>query len=103
MDTRPSNGIGHSADVRIALAVNGHVFSVAELGPSFVVLRNPIPHPPADAELTLSIDGYERRWRVKLIDGIQAGGGDTRFRSCVGNGNSTSTAKTLPARSESDG
>jgi hypothetical protein len=89
MDTRPTTGSGHSADVRIALAVNGHVFSVAELGPGFVVLRNPIPHPPADAELTLSIDGYERRWRVELIDGIQAGGGDTRFRSTSGHGDST--------------
>jgi hypothetical protein len=89
MDTRPTTGIGHSADVRIALAVNGHVFSVAKLGPGFVVLRNPIAHPPADAELTLSIDGYERRWRVELIDGIVPGGGDTRFRSYSGHVNST--------------
>lgn len=82
MDTRRTTTGGHSADVRIALAVNGHVFSVAKLGPGFVVLRNPTPHPPAEAELTLSIDGYERRWRVELIDGIVPGGGDTRFRSC---------------------
>ncbi|MBO0697817.1 MAG: hypothetical protein J2P46_05455 [Zavarzinella sp.] len=81
MDTRPTTGGGHSADVRIALAVNGHVFSVAKLGPGFVVLRNPVAHPPAEAELTLSIDGYERRWRVELIDGIVPGGGDTRFRN----------------------
>jgi len=71
----------HSADVLIGLAVNGHVFSVAKLGPGFVVLRNPIAHPPAEAELTLLIDGYERRWKVELIDGIVPGGGDTRFRS----------------------
>jgi hypothetical protein len=89
MDTRKTTGSGHSADVRIALAVNGHVFSVAELGPGFVVLRNPVPHPPADAELTLSIDGDERRWRVELIDGIRAGGGDTRFRSTSGHVNGT--------------
>jgi len=82
MDTRRTTRGGHSADVRIALAVHGHVFSVAELGPGFVVLRNPISPPPADAELTLSIDGYERRWRVELIDGIVPGGGDTRFCSC---------------------
>lgn len=81
MDTRSTTGGGHSADVRIDLAVNGHVFSVAELGPDFVVLRNPVAHPPAEAELTLSIDGYERRWRVELIDGIVPGGGDTRIRS----------------------
>jgi hypothetical protein len=89
MDTRNATGSGHWADVRIDLAVNGHVFSVAELGPGFVVLRNPIRHPPAEAELTLSIDGYERRWRVELIDGIRAGGGDTRFRSTSGHVNDT--------------
>ena len=83
MDTRKTT-TGHSADVRIALAVNGHVFSVAELGPDFVVLRNPIPHPPAEAELSLSIDGHEERWRVDLIDGILPGVGDTRFRGCAG-------------------
>ena len=82
MDNRKPTSGGHSADVRMSLAVNGHVFSVAELGPNFVVLRNPVAHPPAEAELTLSIDGYERRWRVELVDGILAGGGDTRFRSC---------------------
>lgn len=80
----------HSADVRNALAVNGHVFSVAELGPDFVVLRNPIPHPPAEAGLSLSIDGHEERWRVELIDGIVADGGDTRFRSWAGQVNGTS-------------
>lgn len=84
MDTRTQTAIGHSADVRIALAVNGHVFSVAKLGPDFFVLRNPTPHPPAEAELSLSIDGQEERWRVDLFEGIAAGGGDTRFRSCGG-------------------
>jgi hypothetical protein len=87
MDIRNTTRGGHSADVRIALAVNGYVFSVAKLGPDFVVLRNPIPHPPGEAELSLSIDGQEERWRVELIDGIRGGGGDTRFRNCAGDGN----------------
>jgi hypothetical protein len=90
MDTRSTTRGGHSADVRIALAVNGHVFSVAKLGPDFVVLRDPIPHPPAEAELSLSIDGHEDRWRVELIDGIVAGGGDTRIRRRSGHVNGTS-------------
>jgi hypothetical protein len=79
----------HSADVRIELTVNGHVFLVAKLGPDFVVLRNPIAHPPAEAELMLAIDGDVRRWRVELIDGIVPGGGDTRFRSCSGHVNAS--------------
>jgi hypothetical protein len=79
----------HSADVRIELTVNGHVFSVAALGPNFVVLRNPVAHPSGEAELSLSIDGHEERWRVELIDGILPGGGDTRFRSLSGHVNGT--------------
>ncbi len=79
----------HSADVRIELTVNGQVFSVASLGPNFAVLRNPVAHPPGEAELMLSIDGHEERWRVELIDGILAGGEDTRFRSCSGHVNGT--------------
>jgi hypothetical protein len=91
MGTRKTT-TGHSAEVRIALAVNGHVFSVAELGPNFVVLRNPIPHPPAEAELSLSIDGHEERWPVELIDGIVPGSGDTRFRSCSGRVNGSASS-----------
>jgi hypothetical protein len=55
-----------------------------------VVLRDPIPHPPAEAELSLSIDGHEDRWRVELIDGIVAGGGDTRIRRRSAHVNGTS-------------
>jgi hypothetical protein len=91
METGNATCRSHSADVRIALAVNGYVFSVAKLGPDFVVLRNPLPHPPAEAELSLSIDGHEERWRVDLIDGIVPGGGDTRFRSCAGQVNRTAS------------
>ena len=73
----------------MALAVNGHVFSVAKLGPDFVVLRNPIAHGPAEAVLSLSIDGNEERWSVELVDGIVADGGDVRIRSCAGHVNGT--------------
>jgi hypothetical protein len=47
--------------------------AVAQLGPDFLVLRNPTDHPPADGEITVSIDGHESRWRVHLKDGIKAG------------------------------
>jgi hypothetical protein len=68
MDAR--NGLSHSAEVRIQLAVNGHMFSVAELGPGFVVLRDAIDHPPARANITMSIDGQTSQWQVDLVDGI---------------------------------
>ena len=56
----------------MSLAVNGHVFSIAAMSPGRVVLRDAIDHPPAEGEITLSIDGVRQQWRVHLIDGIVA-------------------------------
>jgi hypothetical protein len=67
--------------------VNGSVMPVAQLGPEFLVLRSPVDHPPCEAEITLSIDGRERRWLVHLINGIQAGERKTAIARCSdGNG-----------------
>ena len=66
--TRSTNG--HSADVRMQLFVNGRVLKIAQLGPRFLMLDQPIEHPPAEAEIQMSIDGKEERWRVRLPDGI---------------------------------
>jgi hypothetical protein len=74
---------GHSTEVRIHLSVNGHVFSVAQLGPGFVVLRDATDHPPTAAEVRLSIDGDETRWPVEVVDGIVAGQRKTRIRRGV--------------------
>jgi hypothetical protein len=73
---------GHSTDVRIQLCVNGYTLAVAQLGPDFLVLKNPLDHPPAEAEITMSIDGHESRWKVHLVDGIGAGQRKTRIRPC---------------------
>lgn len=54
------------------LSVDGHVFVIGQLGPNFVILDDPIDHPPAEGEITLRIDGRERRWSVQLPSGIQA-------------------------------
>ena len=61
------------------LSVNGHVFQIGQLGPDFIILREPVDHPPADGEITFSIDGRERRWFVRLPDGIAADSRDTRI------------------------
>jgi hypothetical protein len=61
---------GYSADVRMELRLNGHVLKVGQLGPSFLILSEPVNHPPAEAELMLSIDNRERRWKVFLPNGI---------------------------------
>jgi hypothetical protein len=73
---------GHSADVRIDLCVNGHILSVAQLGPGYVILKEPCEHPPARGEIALAVDGQERRWHVQLADGITAGKSKTRIIPC---------------------
>ncbi|MHB1426147.1 MAG: hypothetical protein ACYC3I_23535 [Gemmataceae bacterium] len=72
----------HSADVRIYLHVNGSVLPVAQLGPSFLVLRRSSDHPPCEAEISLSIDGDEKRWTVHLTNGIQVGRRKTAITPC---------------------
>lgn len=54
------------------LQINGHVFAIGQLGPDFLVLRDPVDYPPGDGEITVSIDGDVRRWSVQLPDGITA-------------------------------
>jgi len=62
----------HSADVQMHLSVNGHIVSIGHLGPDYLILDDPIDHPPADAQVFLAIDGEERRWQVRLVDGLSA-------------------------------
>lgn len=54
------------------LCVNGYTLPIAQLGPDFLILKNPTDHPPTDTEIALSIDGHEDRWTVHLVDGITA-------------------------------
>ena len=63
---------GHSADVQIQLNVNGFALAVGQLGPEFLILREPADHPPADGEIVMSIDGKVRRWHVHLPEGISS-------------------------------
>ena len=74
---------GYSADVSIQLYVNGHVLPVAQLGPDFLILRTPVDHPPADAEIRMSIDGDESRWPVRLVNGIAAEQVKIRIARCA--------------------
>jgi hypothetical protein len=74
--------LGHSAVVNMVLRVNGHVLPIAQMGPDFLVLTQPINHPPADAEITLSIDGVATRWPVRLEHGLYAGERRTAITRC---------------------
>ncbi len=55
------------------LRLNGSTLPISQMGPDFLVLKQPVDHPPADAEITLRIDDSESRWRVHLVEGISIG------------------------------
>lgn len=73
---------GHSAEVRMELRLNGRVLPIAQLGPDFLILTDPVNHPPTEAEIALSIDGHESRWPVHLDDGLSASQARTRISRC---------------------
>lgn len=84
----PNHSYGsYSADVQMELTVNGRIFSVGQLGPDFLVLDDPVDHPPADGEMMVSIDGRVKRGPVRLPEGVSASEGWTRIADCPrGNG-----------------
>lgn len=53
------------------LLVNGLVLPIAQLGTNFLVLEKAVKHPPADADILVRIDGDEKRWTVRLPEGLQ--------------------------------
>lgn len=67
---REATKTGHSADVRMLLFLRDESYPIAQMGPDFFILAAPFAHPPTDAELMVSIDGSERRWKVRLPAGI---------------------------------
>jgi hypothetical protein len=84
MSTASQKSNGHSAEVRMELRVNGLVLPIAQLGRNFLVLENPIEHPPVDAEIGMWIDGREDLWPVRLANGIQAGQRKISISRCPG-------------------
>jgi hypothetical protein len=57
---------GHSADVQIALHINGHSIRVAKMGPRRLYLSTPQMLSAPTGEVVMHVDGHERRWRVRL-------------------------------------
>jgi hypothetical protein len=79
MSTANQNQGGYSADVRMHLSVGGRILPIAQLGPDFIILDNPVDQPPASGEIVLRIDGGARLWPVHLPDGISADKPETRI------------------------
>jgi len=89
---KPPKYQGHSADVQMHLYVGGRVLPIAQLGPGFITLRNPIDLPPVEAEISLSIDGNVERWRVQLPEGISTQKQETKTEPCPSNSSGSAVA-----------
>ncbi len=63
---------GHSAQVGIELRLDGHVLPVAQAGGDRLIFDEPTRLPRSEAELAISVDGRERRWRVRPLPGQDA-------------------------------
>ena len=69
MQSISSSG-GHSSRVEMRLVLLGAALRVAQLGPDYLLLEQPIDHPPTEAEFLFSVDAAQRQWRVSLPEGI---------------------------------
>lgn len=64
------------------LLLNGNSIRIEQMGPDFLIVKEPFDHPPADANLVLQVDDSKRTWRVWLPHGISAASN----RIAIGNG-----------------
>ena len=55
------------------LIVNGDSVSITHMGPDFLIVKSPIEYPPGEATIVLQVDRSERRWTVRLPEGIPPG------------------------------
>lgn len=54
------------------LLLNGFTLSIAQMGPDFLLVNAPVNHAPAAATVVMQVDETERRWKVRLPQGMSA-------------------------------
>lgn len=54
------------------LLINGSSILVTQMGPDFLLVTAAIDHPPTTATLVLQVDESERKWNVRLPQGISS-------------------------------
>ena len=54
------------------LLVNGLSLPVLQMGADFLLVDQPVNHPPTIASVVMSVDDSERRWNVRLPLGLSA-------------------------------
>ena len=55
------------------MLVNGSVIPIAQMGPDFLLLDKTVDYPPGEATIVFCVDGSERRWAVRLPEGLAVG------------------------------
>ena len=59
----------YSSNVQLRLVANGRSWPVAKLGPDHFVPSERLELLPCDAEIIMTVDGDERRWNVRIVEG----------------------------------
>lgn len=54
------------------LLVNGLSLTVLQMGADFLLVDQPVNHPPTIASVVMSVDDSQRRWDVRLPLGLSA-------------------------------
>lgn len=62
----------------MTLTANGREFTIGQMGPDFLLLRDQIDVEPCNAQVMLSIDGNVKRWEVFLPNGIDGASREVR-------------------------
>ena len=62
----------YSARVEMNMIVNGATIKITHMGPDFLFIESSDDYPPGEALIILKIDDRERRWKVKLPEGISS-------------------------------
>lgn len=62
----------HSAEVHLWLITEHGAIRLAQIGPDYVIVADPLDLPPCKAEIVMRADNHELRWPVRLVEGIRA-------------------------------
>jgi hypothetical protein len=74
---------GHSAQVDMTMLIDDRCLVISQMGLDFVLLNDPIDHPPSVATMIMRIDDSERYWDVVLPDGISANKERAQIARCA--------------------
>jgi hypothetical protein len=75
-----SKGTSYSAEIAMFLQINGTRLNIAGCLDNTCILRDLTELPPCNAELVISVDGYEKRERIHLPNGVSRDRKDVEIR-----------------------